>query len=245
MHGKGPSSGRGYAAGGKMDTKGAPCPNDNDEDDMNDPKAPKKAKSGYKLGKKMFLLPLLALLIPLNKVEAQNVNVVEQTALPSHIHAAQILSYDGSGNVNYACYARPDQPTTTWSVGSSTLTNIVVVSTTGTVNFPSNHGLQPGNSLVVSGSATTALNGTYQIVTVPSASSLTITVAGVGAATYTDASVASDAPRSTKPIWSIEHFVYASNNAVNIQWAGGAAGNYTNICDNKAVVNGTTVITYK
>jgi hypothetical protein len=101
--------------------------------------------------------------------------------------------------------------------------------------------LNVNNIIVVSGSTTAALNGTYTIqtggaVTGGSATAFTIATSGVGNATYNTAAltVSTTAPRTTTAIWSLEQFVYnASNNIIVDQFANGNTA-HTNICDARA-----------
>jgi len=199
---------------------------------------------------------LLASLLPLfhpPPVQAQSPNEgapVRVNEFPSK-SPSRHLFYSGS-NLQYICYANPDAPTSgvshTWTVAAATLTNIVVATNVGTATTATAHGLVVGNKVIVTGSATAALNGTYYIATVPSTTTFTFTTAGVGDATYSDAGLVmtTDAPSEIDPVWSIALLTYdGSNNLLAETWAGGTAGNYTKICANRATKTGASAIFYK
>ncbi len=146
--------------------------------------------------------------------QPQPVTITDNSILP----VTKLLYWTGTGTtdgVQYACLA-PLVGTYTWAVtpsaGQGTLTSIVVATNVGTVTTSGNHGLQIGNVTTVAGSTTAALNGVYQIKTVPSATTFTITTAGVGDATYNTAALtlASNAPRSNVAQWSVQRFSYYS-----------------------------------
>lgn len=154
------------------------------------------------------------------------------------------MDYNGGTNLTYLCVASPLNKTSTQSnyayslsVAAGTLTSIVVSTNTGTVTTVNAHGLMVGQTTTVSGSTTTALNGSYVVQTVPSTTTFTITTAGVGNATYNNGplTVAGSVPLLTSPIWSIRHFTYdGNNNLTGTQCANGACNLQTNICANRA-----------
>ena len=65
-------------------------------------------------------------------------------------------------------------------------TNIVVASNVGTVKTKWSHELAGGESVTISGSVTSALNGTYTIQSITAPDTFTITTSGVADGTYTD-----------------------------------------------------------
>jgi hypothetical protein len=143
---------------------------------------------------------------------------VNQVKLPAPFPVVQQFFYDGNNNVQYVCSAPQFAATTSRTVAATTLTNIVVATNVGTVTTSTPHGLYVGALVQVLGSATTALNGTYVIKTVPSTTTYTIVTAGVGDATYTDAGlvVSTSNPRLTDAVWSLQIFVNAGpSNAVS------------------------------
>lgn len=156
--------------------------------------------------------------------------------------------YDGASppNLIYVCETTPIGPwgpngstpsTFSWTRAAATLTSIVVSSNVGTVTTSTAHGLQVGNPFVVTGSTTSALNGTYYIVTVPTTTTFTIATSMVNDGTYNNAAMVgtTSAPRSTVAIWSIKRLIYnAGNSLIAIQYADGNSGSYTHICDSRA-----------
>lgn len=159
--------------------------------------------------------------------------------------------YTGT-NLTYSCYANPDAPSNgvshSWTVAATTLTSIVVATNVGTVTTATAHGLIIGEKVVVTGSATGALNATYYIQTTPSSTTFTITTSGVGDGTYNDSTLVltTDAPVEIDPKWSIAFYQYdGSNNLLSQTWASGDAGAYNLICANRAVKTGATAIFYK
>lgn len=200
---------------------------------------------------------ILALALMALTCVAQKSGTPVQVVNYPHDSPTQLLFYDGSSNLIYVCYAAPTQNYAAytgsnqltnyqWTFAGSTLTSIVVSSNVGTVTASTNHGLQIGNKVIVSGSVTTALNGTYYIQTVPSATTFTITTSGVANATYTTGLVvATNAPLSSLPLWAIQKLTYTGSNLATLQWSNGSAAAMNQICDNRATTTGTTMITYQ
>ena len=148
------------------------------------------------------------------------------------VRRSQILFYDGNNNVIYVCTAAPVQRTFDFKKQAQ-FTNIVVAANVATVTTSANHGLQVNNPIVIAGSATTALNGTYAVASVPTTTTFTVATSGVGNGTYTDPTVVSTtAPRSSDTVWSIQRFTYSGTNITNVQTSVSAAS----ICDNRATV---------
>jgi hypothetical protein len=71
-------------------------------------------------------------------------------------------------------------------VAGSRFGNIVVASNVGTVTTLWSHQMRAGQTVIISGSATSALNRTYTIQSVTAPDKFTITTSGVGNGTYTD-----------------------------------------------------------
>lgn len=152
--------------------------------------------------------------------------------------------YDASFNLQYQCKAITTQPVQTFSVAASSLTSISVASNVGTITWPATScgtsngcGYQVGNQIIVSGSATAALNGTYAIATVATATTATITTSGVANGTYTDMSVSVAAPQSSAPIWTIQKITNTDgspNEITLIQWAVPYSGGAGQSCDKRA-----------
>lgn len=150
--------------------------------------------------------------------------------------------YDGSGYEIYRCEALALQASYSWTRAASTLTNVVVSSNVGTVTTSTAHGLTVGNRVVIAGSTTAALNGTYKIVTVAT-TTFTITTAGVGDATYNNAAMtlATTAPRTTAAIWAVRSWTYTGANQDTGRWATTSLSTVgkvrmTSVCDNRATL---------
>lgn len=150
---------------------------------------------------------------------------------------AMLFAYSGTNNT-YIGYASAKQTAFSWTRAATTLTNIVVATNVGTATTSTAHGLAIGNPVVVTGSATTALNATYRIATVPSTTTFTITTSGVADATYTTGLVVTTtAPRSTAAIWAITCMTYdGSNNLTSKLWVNGTPGTFNQIWDNRATL---------
>jgi len=162
---------------------------------------------------KILLLPFLAFLL-----EAQSLTVTQ-------------FFYDGSNNLRYACVAPSTRPYTTpqpnsvylpanpvVSIAAGTLTNIVVSGGTATATVvstsPWNAGTYADMDIVVSGSATAALNGEYRI-TSGNTNTTTFTFAtSAGAGTYTDTNlqVSTVNPLLTVLGWNLTVFTYNGSN---------------------------------
>jgi hypothetical protein len=168
------------------------------------------------------------------------------------------MDYDANGNLIYVCSAQPNGQTITpisgagtqgpWSYSLSVvgggLTSISVTSNVGTVTTVAAHGLMQDQLTTVAGSTTSALNGNYRIASVPTSTTYTITTSGVSNGTYNNnpLTVSGNAPLLTAGIWTIQHLIYNSSSAlINVEWAGGNPGTYTQICANRAAAS----ITYK
>lgn len=111
-------------------------------------------------------------------------------------NGGQILALGkGSIEIDHLTLWPSVSPTTDWSVGAGTLTNIVVASNVATVTTASANGLVAGNYVTFSGSGTAALNGTFQLTAAGMTSTTVFTVntlrdgLTVPNATYTDATV--------------------------------------------------------
>ena len=174
-----------------------------------------------------YLLGMLLLCASALAQPTQNVAIAKSPASPA---ITRLYFYTAGGNPQYICTTPSLQALYTWAVTPSsqqgTLTNIVVSANVGTATTAANHGLAVNNVVVVSGSTTAALNGTYIIQSVPSATTFTITTSGVSNATYSNAAMimTTTSPRSNALIWSIEQYTYGSSGGANgnpiaDQWA--------------------------
>ncbi len=152
---------------------------------------------------------------------AQSASPVNQITGPPPFSFVTLLFYSGS-NLTYACYAPALQPTTSYTIGATPgLTNIVVATNVGTINFAATSQLWVGQTVTVSGSTTSALNGSYRINTV-SGSTATIATSGVSDGTYSTAAlvVSTTGPTLDAPKWSIQVLTYSGSNLTATFWAG-------------------------
>jgi hypothetical protein len=144
-----------------------------------------------------------------------------------------VLNFFTGSLLDYSCYASPQQPAYSFLRSNSTITNIIVSTNTATATMP-NHGLHVGNRLVITGATVDIdLNGTYLVLTVADANTLTFTTAGVANATYTDATLAVTTrdTRSSAAIWTVMQILYTSSNPTVIRWS-----DQFQICDNRATL---------
>lgn len=198
-------------------------------------------------------LALLAIVAP-----AQNRATVALSKGTPDTAVTGLFFYDASNNLEYICKAPPNVFSYTWavtpSINQGTLTSIAVATNVGTVTTSAAHGLAIGNLVTVSGSTTAALNGSYKVKTVGSATTFTITTVGVSDATYNTAAlkVSTTAPRTTASVWSIEKFTYdVSSNLIADQFAtalvsgNSASTAYSFICGNRAVTTTALEIAYQ
>jgi hypothetical protein len=148
---------------------------------------------------------------------------VNQVSGPPPSSWVSQLSYNGSNQITYVCSAPALVSQTVFYVSSSTLTNVVVSSNTGTITFanPGTAYLWVGQQITLAGSATTALNATYKVLTVSGATA-TITTSGVSNGTYADSTLTltTTGPMLNAAVWSIQALTYASGNLSGTYWAG-------------------------
>lgn len=199
---------------------------------------------------------LFALFVLLDlAAKAQTGAPVDINGFPTSIsQSTRFFDYSGTDMI-YVCYARSLAPNNTnpgynfsLSVTGTTLTSVVVATNVGTVTTVSAHGLRVAQKVVISGSTTSALNGTYYVQSVTGSTTFTITTSGVMDGTYNNGALtlSGAVPLLTGAIWSIEKLSYdGSHNLTDIQWAGGTPGAYTKICSNRAVTTGATAIYYQ
>lgn len=151
--------------------------------------------------------------------------------------ACVALTFYTGSNLTAQCFAPQSSPSNAnrWSVALSNLTNIVVATNVGTINFPATAQYWVGMQITVSGSATTALNKTYRVTAV-SGTTATITTSGVGDATYTDMTISTNNPVLNQAVWAIQIFTYdGSNNFTGSYWANSSnAVNFGLACSARA-----------
>ncbi len=171
---------------------------------------------------------------------AQDGQPVNPTQGPPIVSYSLILKYSGA-SVIATCQARSQQPLATFSVSGATpfvLTSIAVATNVGTATTVSDHGLNIGDKVVVSGATVDPdLNATYAIVTVPTTKTFTITTVAVSDGTYLNAALqfATNSPRTTQPIWAITKFTLSGSNVTAVKWANGTSAP-NQICDNSATL---------
>lgn len=201
---------------------------------------PERAKAGAKL-LILLLLPSLLLQPPAQAQSPNQGQIARVNPFPSGDGKTSLLFYDGSNNLIYICVAdgiQTGRHAAAWAITPSgpqlTLTNIAVATNVATATVSgSNHGLQIGNRVVVAGSTTAALNGTYTV-TAGGTTTFTFSTSGVMDNTYSTANltISTTAPRSDDDTWSIQKLTYNGSNLLTlIQWAFGVQGSYTASCD--------------
>jgi hypothetical protein len=168
---------------------------------------------------------LLALCAVVSALAQQNVTITQKPGTPPYVFQ---YYYDANGNVIYTC--RAAQLTLVPSSvkrADSTLTSIAVSTNVGTVTTAAAHNLWIGALVVVSGSTTAALNGTYKVLTVPTSTTYTITTSGVADATYNSAAtvITTNQPLLSDPVWAIQVNTYnTSLQLTGSYWAGANSG---------------------
>jgi len=133
----------------------------------------------------------------------------------------QIMAYDGSNNLTYACRARSVQPSpSVLSISAGSNASPVSLTITG-------HGFNTNQLPLVTISGGTgnwaAVNGTWTA-TITGANTLTIPVnsGAFGAVTGT-LILTTYAPRTTQSVWSVAKYSYdGSNNLTNVFYVGGS-----------------------
>lgn len=105
--------------------------------------------------------------------------------------------------------------TTVYAKADSSLTSIGVATNVATATTASAHQMYFGYRFVVAGSTTSALNGTYVVTDVPSATTFKFVTAGVGDATYSTSllTISTTNPLLNAPLWSITVLVYDTGGA--------------------------------
>jgi hypothetical protein len=164
--------------------------------------------------------------------------IVNQSAGPPVSAWTALYFYNATPSLEYICLARSKQPEKVFARSDNSLTSIAVSSNVATATKAIAHGLQIGNRIVVSGATVDVdLNGGYVIATVPSTKTYTFATAGVGDATYTEATlqIAVTAPRTTEPIWAINLYQYSGSDLTHSQWADGNTVD-DNVCDDHATL---------
>jgi len=152
-----------------------------------------------------------------------------------------LIYRDGSNNQQYICTAFSKQQTYTWS-GLSMITSISDSGTTATITFAANHGLSNDNRIYIGGmtsTGTTALNaGAGFVITVSSATVVTITTSGVTDGVYTPSTdtgmkIWTTAPRTNAAQWQILRQYFTTTYTDRGSYAEGDL-EPNKICDNRS-----------
>jgi len=162
---------------------------------------------------------LMAALLMVATVFGQT--AVNQSEGPSPSAWVKLLFYNASSQLQYVCYSPSLSPTTTYAIGGTpALTNIVVLTNSGTINLGATAQWWVGQTITVSGSTTAALNGNY-VLSAVSGSTGTITTSGVADATYNNAAmvITTTHPVLNAARWAIQILTYASGNLATTYWA--------------------------
>lgn len=187
-----------------------------------------------------LLAALLALCVSAFAQQGSPVNQVNGVPPNSGVYLYYYGSNGASASqVSYICFAPQltSQPTV-YTIGATPgLVSIAVSSNTATATFSATAQLWVGQQVTVVASGTTALNGTYKILTV-SGSTATFTTSGVSDATYSVAgtTLSTSNPVLNANVWAIQVFTYVSTNLTGSYYAGAANTSVPNqlACSNRA-----------
>lgn len=181
------------------------------------------------------VLSILVLgVLSIQHVHAQGATPV--TIATPNIPEVKRFFYDGSSNLQYVCIAKQKSVTTTWRRSDSTLTSIVVSSNVATVTIPS-HFIYTGVRVTVSGATVdTDLNGTYTLLTTPTANTFTFATTNVANATYNEATlvITTDWPPYNSLLWAIQVLQYTSTTLDGESWADSNVA-YNRRCSDRAI----------
>lgn len=182
------------------------------------------------------ILAVLALSPFTPYLQSQEGPTVNQSDGPPGRAFTKRFFYDGTGRLEYVCYA--ESSGREWAVTVTAATNATPI----VVTLPENHGLYPGAIVTISqAQGNTAANGVWRVTT-PSATTLgllnRITGANsVGNGTYSANTglLVTYAPRTNQPQWSIQKLIY---NGSLLEFSGWIEGSSSvtagKICDDRA-----------
>lgn len=203
------------------------------------PELSSMARTADKVLKVMSLLFLLLFLaFSAMRAHGQTPNVVISQQPPETPQTVKMF-YNGSNQIEYVCKANGWKTQAQWSTSAGTLIQIQVTSGTATVTTSSSHGVIVGTELVISGSNTSGVNGSYVVTSV---GTLTMTLnKSMPDGTYSDNSlrVTVTQPKTSAAVWTIQKFLYSGSNLVDIK-----SSKSGQICDNRAAT-GTLQIAYQ
>jgi hypothetical protein len=165
------------------------------------------------------------------------IGALAQQTPPTNKPEVSLLFYDSSGNTTYICYANQKKvAATSVQISDSSLTNIVVASNLATVTTASASGLYQQARVTVSGSATTALNGTYTVSPATS-NTYTFVTSGVSDGTYTDAAlkITTTNPLTTEKLWAIQVLSYDGSSRLTVKQWGNSNIAYNLACTDRTI----------
>jgi hypothetical protein len=201
--------------------------------------------------KHTLILSVFATAVLFSQQQGAPVGVVQ---FPNETPTLFLDNTGGSGGTSLAfeCIASPinnNGSATNYSyslnVTAGTLTSIVVSSHIATVTTVNPHGLMNGQSVVVTGSTTVSLNGTWTINPnngVTSTTVFTMSTPNTANGTYNNGALTignpvGGVPLLTSPIWSVKQVTYDSNGNLNgTQCANGNCVAMNNICANRTTL---------
>jgi hypothetical protein len=177
--------------------------------------------------KKIVLLFLALTISAFGQVDGP---IVSPSGGPPPIGYTSLSFYDASSRLEYVCYARSMQPS-----AAITVTNVVDAADVGTVTATA-HGLLVGAQVIISGSATAALNGTFRVLTTADANTFTIATSGLADDTYTDTTITTTAPRSTQAQWVVQRITYNADSLLySTSWSRGLTS-LGSVCSDRATL---------
>jgi len=182
------------------------------------------------------MIRVFCFLLAAFSVFAQNSSIT-QSLWPGE---TTLIFRDGSNNQQYFCTALSRQPNFQWT-GTSMITSIADSGTTATITFVSAHGLAVDNRILIRGmvsAGTSALNGLFNVVSVGSTTTLTVTTSGVTDGTYTPSTdplmqINTTAPRTSAAVWQIMRQYFTTTYVDRIALAEGDL-QPSKICDDRS-----------
>lgn len=157
---------------------------------------------------KFVIIPLLAVMSALAQP------AVSLSTGPPPAPFVNLFDYDGSGNLIYRGIAPAFLQANASCVGGgstciqrsdSTLTSVVVATNVATVTCSSACGAWVGMRMIISGCTTAAVNGTFTVLSAPTATTYTLAIT-VADGTYNNAAMAinTNYPLTTQSVWEIQ-----------------------------------------
>ena len=129
----------------------------------------------------------------------------------------QVLFYDGSGNLQYICESRnaSSQTLVTWARSDSSLTSIVIASNVATFTTAAAHQLYAGARVVVAGSTSGVIDGSFTVLSVPTSTTFTAAITAADAThTTSTITVKTTSPLLNAQYWSVTRLIYNGSNSL-------------------------------